>query len=113
MAKVDVTIPEGDRPNLRFYSREWLFDTVAGKWKKFAIDLTGATLNLNVKQSVDGADIANISGVIIAPATNGEWTAQVTAVCTASPGLFAYRAVVTRGGNPLTIQHGEWNVENT
>jgi len=114
MARVDTKIPEGDRPLLRFYAREWRL--VNGKWVKLAIDLTGATMTYIAKATPDTADgsaIATINGVGIAPLTDGLFTVQITAPVTASPGQFWYKSMVVLGGNPLTVQHGILFVENT
>lgn len=115
MAEVTIRIPEGDRPLLRFYSKEWIQSS--GRWVKVAVDLTGATLQFLFKASVSVADNdgANtlITGNIVAPAINGEWTAQISTPVTASAGSYAYKAIVTRAGNPLTVQHGPLIVENT
>lgn len=108
--RVPITIPEDDQPFLSFIASVRKADGTLE-----VMDLTGATISWVSKDTDEATDASGqtIAGIIVPPPENGTFTIQLTAVVTATPGIFFYKVVITKASKPLTIQYGPLIIDST
>jgi hypothetical protein len=81
-----------------------------------ALDITGATFLLTIDPSPtpenSAANIAQLTGTIVGPATNGQVRFTPTAPAVGTLGVLFYDVQMTEaGGGIRTILVGQWSVE--
>lgn len=81
-----------------------------------AIDITGSTFLLTIDPSPTPEDatnnVAQLTGVIVAPATNGQIRFDPDAASVGTVGVFFYDVEQTdSGGRIRTVLAGQWTVE--
>lgn len=108
--KVPITIPEDDQPLLTFAAKVREPDG-----ELTVMDLTGAAIVWVSKldDTVTDASGQTIAGVVIPPATDGNFTVQLTSAVTAEPGMYFYKVVATKSSKPLTLQYGPLLIDST